>query len=135
MQTTVNDVVITLTPEQESKVQQQLALKNKQVSAEDTFLKMWNGCETRFDFSKSESVFLLKNNEVWFEQDLKYGYLWCHHVKIWSVFETEFGMNYEQIQAFIKDLLERRFKLGSLTPDNNIPLQPDGWKDVSNWGH
>ena len=116
MNVEINGVSITLTDEQLKHIDEELKKKNNEVSAEEFFLSMWNGCEIKFDFSKSDSVFMLKNGEVLFEQDLKNERFWCKHSTIWSVFETEYSMNYSQIQLFIKGILERRFKMGALTP-------------------
>jgi hypothetical protein len=40
--------------------------------------------------------------------------------RLWSVFESEFGMTYGQIKSLIKSMVEKHFKTGSLKP---IPHQ------------
>jgi len=49
-----------------------------------------------------------------FEQDQKNGYLWCDRDEIWSFFENNFSTNYQEIQSFIKELLE----------EHSIPVLP-----------
>ena len=51
-----------------------------------------------------------------FEQDWKNEYLWCKTNVIWSFFEKEYSSNYNNIQSFIKELLEEHDKLNVLTP-------------------
>ncbi len=117
MEIKVNDVSITLTGEQLAQIDAELKKRNNIISAEQRFLEMWNGCIQNFDFEKNPNrIFLLKNNGIWFQQDLKNDILWCDYNKVCSVFEKEYGMKYNEIQSFIKDILERRFKLGYLTP-------------------
>ena len=112
----IDGIQITLTKEQLAKIKAELEQNQKQQSAEDFFLEMYNNCQIKFDFSKSKSIFFVKNDNVLFEQDNKNSLLWCDYNEIWSVFKTRYGMNSQQIQAFIQDMLERHFKLGSLTP-------------------
>ncbi|MHB8410271.1 MAG: hypothetical protein ACYDHY_19740, partial [Acidiferrobacterales bacterium] len=42
--------------------------------------------------------------------------LWCDYYKVWLDFEKEYGMNYEQIQAFIKVQVEEHLKFKDVTP-------------------
>jgi len=50
-----------------------------------------------------------------FEQEYKYGQLWCGYDEIWSFFELNFSYNYTDIQLFINTLLVEHTKLGVLT--------------------
>ena len=56
----INGVSITLTNDQLQHIDAEVK-KNKKISAEDFFFSMWNGCTIKFDFSKSDSIYLLKN--------------------------------------------------------------------------
>ena len=40
-----------------------------------------------------------------FQQDLKNKHLWCYYNKVWGVFEKEFSLKYEQIQALHKEVV------------------------------
>ena len=68
------------------------------------------------------TLFFKLNNEIVMEvvytdeQDQKNGVLWVKYNKIWLVFESRFSMEYEQTQALIKDMVERYYNLGELTP-------------------
>ena len=57
-----------------------------------------------------------------FELDSKNEYLYCNYDEIWSFFETNLTTNYQDIQSFIKELLEEHNKLSVSTPcRRNLP--------------
>ena len=69
----------------------------------------------------TNSVFFEQNGETLFElyQDSKNKetrYFYVHYYKIWSVFESKFGLNYDETQSFIKSVVEDTLKIGSVTP-------------------
>ncbi len=51
-----------------------------------------------------------------FDQELKNEYLYCNYKEIWSFFETNLSSNYQEIQSFIKELLEEHDKLSASIP-------------------
>jgi len=103
--------------EQRAQIYAAIKKRKNHLSIEKRFLKMWNGCTHEFNFEKCpKKVFLMKNNEVWFEQDFKNEFICCHYSLVWSVFANEFGMEYLETQLFMKKILEKHFKLGYLTP-------------------
>lgn len=119
---TIEGIEIELTPEQKAKLSDALAAKsvNKICAAKRRFIEMLQGLEIRTDFEKApHSVFFFKGGNYWFEIE-KNTTLWCHPSKVWFVFESEFGMKYTEIQAFIKDMVEEYFKLNGLTPSSVI---------------
>jgi DNA modification methylase len=88
-------------------------LSNKEKEMEQFFLDCFNGCEIVL---KDGSVYYKKDGGVIMEQDLKNDYFWFHYSKIWSVFETKYSMNnHEEIQRFLKSMLDLHLKLGSYT--------------------
>ena len=116
MNLTINNVQITLTPDQILQLDAE-AKKIKSPTKEEIFLDMWNGCTIKYDnFKYPNKVFLFKNDICWFEQDFKNEYLWCRYDCIWSIFENQFSMQYSDIQSFIKGMVEEHFKLMLLTP-------------------
>lgn len=75
-----------------------------------------------------DTLFFKQNNEILFEFDYnsENKYFWVDYSKIWVVFETKFGLNYNEIQAFIKYQVEKGIKIGDITPRTNklrIPSQ------------
>ena len=53
-----------------------------------------------------------------FDQDLKNEILWCDYDKIWSFFYKEYRNNYDDVQSFIKNVLEEEAKLNVYTPED-----------------
>ena len=56
------------------------------------------------------------------EYNSKNEFLWCNYDLVWSIFEKEYGMNYDQIQALIKGLVEKDGKFRYVTPYQKIGL-------------
>lgn len=62
------------------------------------------------------STFGFMGEKFLWEYDSKNGYLWLSWKLIWSVFETEYGLQYDDIQSFIKKEVEDHFKCKGVTP-------------------
>ena len=86
---------------------------NKEKEKEQFFLDCFNGCEILL---KDGSVYYKKEGKVIMEQDLKNGDFWFQYDKIWSVFETKYSMKYEEIQMFLKSMLDLHLKLSHKLP-------------------
>ena len=84
-----------------------------EITAEQRLLQMFEGCVIHFDDEYPDSVFFMKEGEVWFELDAKNNYLWCRWKYVWQVFETQFDLNYNQIRDLIKGTVEQRFKMNN----------------------
>lgn len=82
----------------------------------ELFLDMWFGCTLHRDIEYPNSVFLMKNGEVWFEQDFKNGCLHCRYDKVWKIFEDKFGYNHNKIRDLINDIVVEHFKLSGIVP-------------------
>ena len=61
-----------------------------------------------------DSVFYFDGDKFMFE--IKKPYIWCSYPNVWSVFEIEYSMNYDDTQLFIKQQIEKHFKREGLTP-------------------
>jgi hypothetical protein len=127
MNITVQGVSITLTPEQLQQIDAEVKKINKPIS-EERFKQLITGIDINrptIDFEKYPySIFWLdKDGNYFFEYDFKKDNCWCSWEKIWRVFETEFRMKYEEIQAFIKIQVEQQFKLNGVTPGGCLHLQ------------
>ena len=80
---------------------------------ESIFAELVANLERKEDRVKyPNSVFWMnKDGEFMFEHDdEKNGYFWCSYARVWSVFETKFGMKYDEIQSFTKGMVEEHFK-------------------------
>jgi hypothetical protein len=56
------------------------------------------------------SGFWFKDGTYMFEYDEKEKYFWCSYLHVWSVFEKDFAMEYEEIESFLRTWLEQYFK-------------------------
>lgn len=61
-------------------------------------------------------TFGLINDQLLWEYDSKNRRLWLSTPQIWSVFESEYGMKYVEIQSFIKKQVEEYFKCKGIIP-------------------
>jgi len=84
--------------------------------AECEFLKLWHSCKWMTWDRYPESIFMVSEGEVLFEQDWKNNYLFCKYSKVWSLFESKFEYNNMQINDMISGILEELLKNGVLTP-------------------
>lgn len=53
---------------------------------------------------------------IWIDQESKIKYLDCSYKTIWSVFYFNFGMEYDDIQLFIQNMVLRHTNWGLVTP-------------------
>ena len=80
------------------------------------FKSLLNSLDQKVYDRYPNSIFYVKDNEVYMEYDKENGYLWISYDKIWSVFQLKYHMEDLQIQRFIKDMMEEHYKLRGLTP-------------------
>lgn len=64
----------------------------------------------------SEFIYYNKENEWIFYQDVKNGEFWAHYNRYWEIFNSEFRLKYEEIQALTKFLVEEALKREVVTP-------------------
>ena len=81
--------------------------------------------EIKFDFIKyKKHIFYFYNETELFDQDKKSRYFYINYDEIWSFFEKNFGLKYNDIQSITKELVERHFKLKDITTNiKNIVYQ------------
>ena len=87
--------------------------------AEYEFLKLWYSCNWMKWDNYPESIFMVSEGKVLFEQDWKNNYLFCKHSEVWSLFESKYEYNNIQIKDMISGILEEHLKDGTLTPTNS----------------
>jgi hypothetical protein len=78
---------------------------------EAAFAGLMNGLERRQDWKNyPHSIFWFKNGTYMFEYDGKEKYFWCSYPDVWAIFEKQFNMEFEEIQSFLRDMMELFFK-------------------------
>jgi hypothetical protein len=65
------------------------------------------------------SIFYKKNGVVVMEQNKKTKDFWFDYNEIWSIFERFFGMEYKEIQSFLRYWLEETLNLEGFTPNSD----------------
>src|SRR5271157_1158348 len=112
--------------------------RNNLKRAKQFFIKEYNECDQKTSKDSPNSVFYVnKNNEIIFEyekQNEKNDYFYVSYNKIWSVFESEFGYNYDEIRDLIKGILESHYKLESVTPIMPWIQRRHYWSHITNLG-
>ena len=56
------------------------------------------------------------NNKIYMMHDQKSKYLWIDQDKLWSFFESEYHLEYEETQRFFKDMVSEHYNLWDVTP-------------------
>lgn len=65
-----------------------------------------------------------KDGEWIFYQDCKNKNFWCSHTKYWSLFESNLQLEYGEIQAITKYLVEETLKREVVTPTPSFVVSP-----------
>ena len=104
----MSDTVTYLPP----RIKRMVLIEKESQSAKSFFLNYIQGLEVKINKKRYiDSVFYFKNGCCLFEYNEKNGDLYCKYDGFWSVFEREYNMDHQQIQAFIKNGVEEHFKI------------------------
>ena len=87
--------------------------KNRMTPAEKFVLEIIEGVKPKTN--PDGNVDWYKDGNWLFKQDFKNGYLWVSYNYIWSVLRNEFGLNYDEIQELIKNVMYDYTNKGKLT--------------------
>ena len=71
-----------------------------------------------------EFIYFNKEKEWIFYQDAKNGEFWCVYNRYWKIFESEFKLEHDEIQAITKFLVEEALKREVDTPRYASILKP-----------
>ena len=88
--------------------------KNRMTPTEKFVLETIEGCEP--ETKPNGDVDWWKDGKFLFTQDFKNGYLFVSYKYIWSVLEKEFGLNYNQTQELINNVMCNYTNNGEITP-------------------
>lgn len=64
-----------------------------------------------FEINKEGNQEFYKNNKWYFIYDRKSDYLCCSYGRVWSIFEEKYGLNYNEIEDLLKDMLKKYFNM------------------------
>lgn len=65
----------------------------------------------------SNSIFYKKGDIRLFELEKDMGVLWCNYDDFWSVLESKYNLDYEQIKTLIKKIVEKYLIDDDITPE------------------
>ena len=78
------------------------------------------------------TIFYVKDNKVYMEQDLENGNLWIDYYTIWTELETIFGLEDEEIERIIPKWVEKTYKLRGVTPLYTVTNYTPRWMKLFN---
>jgi hypothetical protein len=93
-------------------------------------LSLFQGLEEYNDNRYPNSIFYLKNNNIYFELDVDKHILYCSYNLVWRVFSEQSKYNYGETQRVIKDVVEKYTNWGTITPTNCGFSDCFRWKDI-----
>lgn len=84
---------------------------------EQRFEELVAGLTRKVDFDQwPDYIFFLRGDECLFNYNFSSGNLWCHSEKVWELLEREGWCKYDEVQSFLKNQIEKHFKLTIVTP-------------------
>lgn len=57
------------------------------------------------------------NKEIYMEYDQKTKVVWIDYIKLWSIFESKYSLNYDETSEFFKGMLREHYGLRGITPN------------------
>lgn len=99
----------------------------------DLFCKITSGIEIiNCNVYNEEGLeFIYHKDGQWiFYQDCQNGEFWCNYTRYWSLFESNFSLKYEEIQAITKYLVEEALKREVDTPQKTLAIYTTGVEEA-----
>ena len=98
----------------------------------DLFHKITDGirvinCDV-YNRDGQEFIYFNKEKEWIFFQDHENGRFWGNHTRYWSLFETKFGLRYNEIQELTKLLVEEALKRPRISIGLNAVMADIVWE-------
>ena len=78
------------------------------------------------------TIFYVKDNKVYMEQDLENGNLWIDYYTIWTELETIFGLEDDKIRRIITKWVEETYNIEGVTPIPHVPWHKRRWNTLFN---
>ena len=87
---------------------------------EDDFVKIMKDVIEKTDPRDPDRIYYVdKNNKkIYMEHDQENEFLWVHHHKLWSFFESKYKLKEEEIQRFFKDMMSEHYNLWDVIPSH-----------------
>ena len=79
------------------------------------FLELIEGYTIKESKDYPNRIFYMKGESVLIDYNLKTKYAWINYELIWSIFESKFSLNYQEVKELMRGLLETHLKLEGTT--------------------
>ena len=84
-------------------------------SKEDYFIEILKVLKPKTLNEYPNSIFYVYNGKIYIQYDKKNNYAWLDYNRIWSIFESKYHCNYQEIKDITEHLLEEHLKLRGVT--------------------
>ena len=84
--------------------------KSKEIEMRNFFISKIDGCEIYLNSKHPDSVFYVKNKEILVEKYEKNKAFYIKYTDFWSVFESRYMLQHNEIQSFTQITLEEGLK-------------------------
>src|SRR5690606_33099812 len=102
-------------------------LKKPEKTAGQRLWELVSGTEIKFDFDKyPRTLFGFRDGEYLWEFDFISNYLWLRYSTVWFVLETEYSLDYNDVQALVRSEVEEHFKCRGVAP--YMAVQTEVWE-------
>jgi hypothetical protein len=103
-----------MTPEERQErikaLEAELEELKKAGSSARRFWELMSGTEVKADFDKyPRTLFGFRDSECVWKFDFKDNCLWLRYSTVWSVLETEYNLDYNDVQALVRSEVEKHF--------------------------
>ena len=91
----------------------------KRWAMEDEFRRIMKDVVEKENPLNLDSIYYVDKNDnskVYMEYDQKSKDVWIDYKKLWSIFESKYGLNYVEVRDFFKGILKRDYNLRGITP-------------------
>ena len=98
-------------------------LKKPDKTPGERFWELVSDTTLKFDFVRyPNTIFGFRDGKYVWEFDFRNNYLWLRHSTVWYVLETEYSLDYNDVQALVRSEVEEHFKCRGLTPESQIVI-------------
>ena len=93
-------------------------LKKAEKTVGQRFWELVSATEVKFDFDRyPHTLFGFRDGEYVWEFDFKSKCLWLRYSTVWFVLETEYSLDYNDVQALVRSEVEKYFKCRGVAPE------------------
>mgnify|MGYP001591996186 CR=1 FL=1 len=77
---------------------------------EQLFIDLLQGLTIKVDLiGHPYKIYMLNEQQYMFEYDWQHNIFYCHYDRVWSLFETNYDIDYQSVHKFILNQVEKQF--------------------------